>query len=122
MYTLIFISQNPDCEKLSGIFFESFSSDAIPGGRNVSIFSFTKEGADQFTMPASIEPIKYRIKANKPRNKSYFIRSNSCLPSTHHRSTNLELAAEKQSFNTQALLSEEVRKEVQWWIENLMLS
>lgn len=65
MYTLIFISQNPDCKKLSGIFFESFSSYAIPGGRNVSIFSFTKEGSDQFTMPASTEPIKYHIKANE---------------------------------------------------------
>ena len=125
-YALIFISHNLSCKNLSEICFEYFSSNAIPGGRNRLLHhdsnsSFAKEGTDQFTMLASIEPIRCHIKANKPRNKSSFIRSNSCSSSTHHRSTNLELAAEKQSFNTQAVLLEEVREEIPWWIENLML-
>ena len=109
-YALIFISHNLSCKNLSEICFEYFSSNAIPGGRNRlplhdSNSSFAKEGTDQFTMPASIEPIRCHIKANKPRNKSSFIRSNRC----------------SCSFNTQAVLLEEVREEIPWWIENLVL-
>lgn len=54
------ITKSGVCRKLSKIYFESFSSNSVPGGRNRlaqddSIPSFTKEETYHFTLPRSAE-------------------------------------------------------------------
>ena len=71
------ITKSGVCHKRSKIWFESFSSNSIPGGRNRllrhdSVPSFTKDEKEHFAMPRSSKPIRGHVKVNNPADRSFF--------------------------------------------------
>lgn len=71
-------------------------------------------------MPRGIEPIMGQINANKPADRLSFIDCNSYFSSILTVLT--FITALTNSRVARVVLPEEVREEIQWQIENMMLS
>ena len=71
-------------------------------------------------MPRGIEPIMDQINANEPADRLSFIDCNSYFSSTLTVLT--FITALTNSRVARVVLPEEVREEIQWQIENMMLS
>ena len=98
------------------------SNSILRGGNRLNhydhISSFVEEGTNYSAMQRYIEPIRRFLKAVNSIDRPALVNSNSY---SLQRQQILELA-EKQCFHARIVLSEEVRAEIHWWIENLMLS
>ena len=119
------------CDKLSEVDSDTMPSNSIVRGGNRlnhydHISSFAEEGTNYSAMQRYIEPIRRFLKAVNSLIGRLSSTAIAILPAplqyrALQRQQILELA-EKQNFHARIVLSEEVRAEIQWWIENLMLS